>query len=78
MEATTKKPKFVLCINNDYYKVSLEKGKVYQVLPDLEAIEHGMLRIVDESGEDYLYSTALFVSIELPQIALDALLPGTN
>jgi hypothetical protein len=70
--------KFVLCIDNDYYKVSLEKGKVYQVLPDAEAEVDGLIRVVDESGEDYLYAISLFVAIELPQVALDALLSGKN
>jgi hypothetical protein len=74
MEATTETPKFVLCVDNDYYKVALALWKVYQVIPDSSAERLGMIRIIDESGEDYLFSTKLFVPIELPQIAVDAML----
>lgn len=68
-----RKPCFVLCIQNDDYSVSLEKGKVYRMLPDSKANTHKMLRIVDESGEDYLYPTNWFVAITLPQRARVAL-----
>jgi hypothetical protein len=47
----------------------LEPHKVYRVLPDAEAASHKMLRVIDESGEDYLYPDAFFVRIELPQAA---------
>ncbi|MEK7326881.1 MAG: hypothetical protein AAB217_16685 [Chloroflexota bacterium] len=72
-ESRKTKPRFVLCIKNDGYSVSLEKGKVYRVLPDSKASAHKMLRIVDESGEDYLYPADFFVSITLPQRARVAL-----
>lgn len=52
----------------------LEKGKVYQLLPDESAAKEGYLRVVDESAEDYLYPEACFVSLNLPKKAQDALL----
>jgi hypothetical protein len=57
---------FVVCIDNTDYQASLERHKIYKVLKDEDAAEDGDLRIVDESGEDYLYSAARFVSIEVP------------
>lgn len=60
-------PRFAICINNSEYPVSLELFKIYQVLPDEDAAQDGDLRIIDESGEDYLYPAAYFVLIELPQ-----------
>ncbi len=58
-------PSFVICINNDDYPASLEKRKLYQIIPDAEAERHGQLRIIDESGEDYLYPKDHFVAIDL-------------
>ena len=58
---------FVICLNNKDYPASLEFGKVYRVIHDEEAEKHGYLRVVDESGEDYAYSSDRFTSIELPQ-----------
>ena len=60
---------FVLCIDNRDYPVCLEPRKVYQVLKDTEAESHGLLRVIDESGEDYLYPASYFVPIEVPQAA---------
>jgi hypothetical protein len=57
---------FVICIRNDDYPASLEKRKIYLRLPDPEAEKHHHIRVVDESGEDYLYPEAYFKSIELP------------
>jgi hypothetical protein len=59
--------KFAVCVNNRGYSASLERHKIYRVLPDEEVERHGDLRIVDESGEDYLYATDRFVMIDLPQ-----------
>jgi hypothetical protein len=56
----------VVCVENDGYAVSLEKRKIYVALRDAVAEKHNMLRIVDESGEDYLYPKAFFRSIALP------------
>ncbi|MFN7945190.1 MAG: hypothetical protein U0Z53_07550 [Blastocatellia bacterium] len=58
---------FAVCINNADYPASLELHKIYRVLPDEEAAEDGDLRIIDESGEDYLYPADWFVFIRLPQ-----------
>jgi hypothetical protein len=56
----------VICLRNDGYPASLELHKIYRVLPDPEASRHGDLRIVDESGEDYLYPADWFVTIAVP------------
>ena len=58
---------FAVCLRNDGYEVSLERRKIYQVLPDPEASKHRQIRVVDESGEDYLYPQNFFAPIELPQ-----------
>jgi hypothetical protein len=58
---------FVICIDNSGYSASLALHKVYAVLPDERAAVDDFLRVVDESGEDYLYSAKRFVSVELPQ-----------
>lgn len=68
----TIKPKFVVCIENKNYPASLKFGKIYRVIEDEKAAEHKMLRVIDESGEDYLYSEKSFAPIKLPQIAEDA------
>ena len=60
-------PRFVVCINNAEYPASLELHKIYRVLPDEEAVREGDIRVVDESGEDYLYPAEWFVPIELPR-----------
>jgi len=59
--------RFVLCIKNKGFEVSLEPRKLYQVLPDRDAARHQQLRVVDESGEDYLYPEDYFREINLPQ-----------
>ena len=64
----------VLCLKNRGYEVSLERRKIYQVLPDREAAEHDQLRVIDESGEDYLYPAAFFAPIRLPQALRRAML----
>ncbi len=58
---------FVVCIKNEGYPASLEVRKIYRVIPDTQAAEHQLIRVVDESGEDYLYPMDYFVSIDLPQ-----------
>ncbi len=65
---------FVVCVNNRGYPASLELPKIYRVLPDEEAAEDGDIRVIDESGEDYLYSADRFVEIDLPQPARRSLL----
>ncbi|MBI3247236.1 MAG: hypothetical protein HYZ50_12100 [Deltaproteobacteria bacterium] len=63
---------FVLCIQNTGCD-DLEIRKVYQVLPDQTAAQDGYLRVIDESGEDYLYPTKYFVTVELPDGVAKAL-----
>ena len=64
--------KFALCIENQDCG-DLEKRKIYQVLPDDEAEKEGYLRVIDESGEDYLYPQAYFILVPLPNEAQKAL-----
>jgi hypothetical protein len=66
----TRKPlslQFAICVENSEYPASLELHKLYRVLPDPEAARDGDLRIIDESGEDYLYPAEYFVVIEVPR-----------
>ncbi|HXZ69133.1 MAG TPA: hypothetical protein VEH07_11120 [Alphaproteobacteria bacterium] len=63
----TAKQQLVVCIDNEGYEVSLERRKIYQALSDPDAVKHKQLRIIDESGEDYLYPARYFKPIELPQ-----------
>jgi len=58
-------PSFVACIDNSGYLASLELHKIYRVIPDEDAAQDGDLRVVDESGEDYLYSADRFISIDV-------------
>jgi hypothetical protein len=64
--------KFALCIENKDCE-DLEKRKIYQVLPDDEVEKEGYLRIIDESGEDYLYPQSYFILVQLPREAQEAL-----
>ena len=64
MRSTAKQ--FVVCVKNKGYEVSLERRKIYQVLPDPEAAKHRQVRVIDESGEDYLFPRSFFSPIELP------------
>ena len=59
--------RFVVCVENKGYEASLERNKVYLVLPDAEAEASGDLRVVDESGEDYLFAAKRFVAVDLPE-----------
>ncbi len=72
----TRKPslKFVVCIDNKDYQASLELHKIYRVLPDEDAAVDGDLRVIDESGEDYLYSSERFVPIAVPDAVQKSLL----
>jgi hypothetical protein len=62
----------LLCVRNEDYPASLEVRKVYRMLPDADAAAHGYVRVIDESGEDYLYPEGYFVPVELPQAAAAA------
>ena len=60
-------PQYVVCLSNARYGASLVVRRLYRVLPDDEASTHGVIRIVDESGEDYLFPTKLFAAVPLPK-----------
>ena len=75
MNDKNKEPRFVVCVNNNECD-DLEVRKLYQVLPDEAAAADGLVRVVDESGEDYLYPATLFLQIDLPQAVEKALLPA--
>jgi hypothetical protein len=60
---------YLLCVRNDGYPASLEIRKVYRTLPDARAAAKYFVRVIDESGEDYLYPARYFVPIELPNAA---------
>ena len=64
-------PLFAVCVDNSGYPASLELYKIYRVLPDDDAAADGDLRVIDESGEDYLYPADRFVLIDLPQAVIE-------
>ena len=64
----------VICVKNEGYAASLEKRKIYVALPDPVAEKHKQIRVVDESGEDYLYPKSFFIPISLPQPVRKAVL----
>ena len=70
----SRKPRLAVCIRNNGYEASLERRKIYQVLADADASRHGQLRIIDESGEDYLYPAEYFAPLDLPEPVRKALL----
>jgi hypothetical protein len=75
MEKTQETPlKFVVCINNDDYPASLELHKIYCVVADEDAAADGDIRIIDESGEDYLYPASYFAPIKVPTAVEESLL----
>jgi hypothetical protein len=65
---------FVVCIRNEGYEVSLELRKIYQVISDTAADRHHLLKVIDESGEDYLYPQDFFLPIDLPKALEKAVL----
>jgi hypothetical protein len=66
--------RFAVCVRNEGYEASLERNKIYAVLPDDYAERDGDLRVIDESGEDYLFSADRFVAIDLPAVVRDSVL----
>ena len=68
------KPQFVICIKNENYPASLQLWKIYRVLPDEKGARHNMIRVIDESGEDYLFAASHFVPVKLPQAVKSAIL----
>jgi hypothetical protein len=77
MEQRNTKRQFVICVRSEGNE-DLEVGKVYQVLPDESAARDDYIRVIDESGEDYLYPADYFVPIVLPQEAERALLVASS
>jgi hypothetical protein len=66
--------RLVICVDNSGYEVSLERRKIYVSLPDAAASRKGLVRVVDESGEDYLYPQEKFVSATFPSSVRRAVL----
>ncbi|MGH9966894.1 MAG: hypothetical protein ACREBG_03540 [Pyrinomonadaceae bacterium] len=69
---------FVVCLNNKGYKASLEMGKLYRFIPDAEAEAEGLIRVVDESGEDYAFEADRFHVLSLPPVVEKALLVASH
>ena len=65
---------FIICINNREYEASLERWKVYVAIPDDLAKKQNLLRVIDESGEDYLFPSDYFVPLTLPKVVQDAMM----
>jgi hypothetical protein len=65
--------RFVVCVDNSNYEASLERRKIYEVVPDPDAARDGDIRIIDESGEDYLYPMDRFVAIDIPHAVEQAI-----
>jgi hypothetical protein len=65
-DSARRSPQFVVCVDNADYPASLELHKIYRVVPDADAAADGDIRVVDESGEDYLYPASYFTPITIP------------
>ncbi len=59
---------FAVCINNEGYEASLELGKLYEVIPNIEADANDLIRVIDESGEDYAFAASRFRTVEVPSV----------
>ncbi len=64
----------VICVKNDDYPASLEKRKIYEAIPDPDATKYNQIRIIDESGEDYLYPEEYFIPVTLPKKVEEAVI----
>ena len=73
----TGETQFAVCISNKGYAASLEVRKIYRLIPDKAGSKHGLVRVIDEMGEDYLFPQEYFVHLRLPQAAERALLRAT-
>lgn len=71
-------PTFAVCIRNEGYEASLQRNKIYAVLPDDDAARDGDLRVVDESGGDYLFAADRFVAIEVPSAVRASLVKASR
>ena len=73
MNQMNSKKRFVVCIKNEDFAASLELRKIYEVISDEHAADHQMIRVIDESGEDYLFPSDFFIQIDLPKTIEEAL-----
>ncbi|HWR88228.1 MAG TPA: hypothetical protein VN277_07405, partial [Acidiferrobacterales bacterium] len=71
-------PDLVICVKNDGYEASLELRKIYRIIEDDEAQKHRLLRVVDESGDDYLYPRGNFLPVVLPTATKRAVLAAAS
>ena len=79
MKERKKKPReLAVCVMNTGYPASLELRKIYEMLPDPKAAAHGLIRVIDESGEDYLYPKTFFVQLDLSQPVETAILRAAS
>ena len=74
MKAENNQPRFAVCINNSSYPDDLQVRTLYQILPDDAAARSDYIRVIDETGEDYLYPSKCFVFVDLPPEAAKALM----
>jgi hypothetical protein len=69
---------FVVCLNNEGYPSSLEVGKLYRFIPDERAEADGLIRVFDESGEDYAFDVGRFHTISVPTAVAEALVAASH
>jgi len=69
-----KSHQLVICVKNDDYPASLEKRKIYEAIPDPDAMKYKQVRVIDESGEDYLYPEEYFIPVTLPKNVEEAVI----
>ena len=72
--STASVTKLAVCVTNTGYEASLERRKIYSLLADSAAKKHKLVRVIDESGEDYLYPESFFVAVTLPPATRQAVL----
>ena len=65
------KHRFAVCVDNRGYEVSLEMRKLYEIITDVDAEKHDQIRVIDESGEDYLYPVSAFNRVSLPETVIE-------
>lgn len=76
-KSTATRRRFAVCVDNEGYEASLERNKIYVVVSDKVAETAGDIRVIDESGEDYLFSAERFVAIEVPAVVKASLLKAS-
>ena len=69
---------FAICVNNRGYEASLERWKVYEVVEDAKAVNYEKIRVIDESGEDYLFPHDFFVVVDLPETVKEAMIASKS